>query len=305
MQKRFDLFQQTITLLNGTTYKYGNLKVPCCATCNNVHLGKIEQKISNALDGGAIAFQQLDRHLVHVWLGKIFYGILYKEMFLRRDIRSPKKTTIIDRRVLQQLPMLHYTLQGARYPMISRALQPEISFPLSSIFIFDIQEPALAQLKFNFRDSIHALCMSIVLGKVGIIAAFGDGGATRVELDSLVKEFKGVALHPLQYHEMEAIIFYKASLFNRTPKYIFQQEADKTVITQLPIVGLSSKPLFDPWDSDIFANIIAHFTGLDVSFLRPSPGQMRTFLHEADGSIQRLDFGIQPWPPQLLPDTGA
>jgi hypothetical protein len=44
LQKRFALADQHLTLLNGTQIPYRHLTVPCCPTCNNVHLSKLEKR---------------------------------------------------------------------------------------------------------------------------------------------------------------------------------------------------------------------------------------------------------------------
>ena len=38
LQARFDLWNERLTLINGTTIPYRSLVVPCCKICNNHHL---------------------------------------------------------------------------------------------------------------------------------------------------------------------------------------------------------------------------------------------------------------------------
>lgn len=49
LQRRFKLQNQTIYLLNGTTIKYSQLKVPCCRKCNNEHLSGLEKRVARHL----------------------------------------------------------------------------------------------------------------------------------------------------------------------------------------------------------------------------------------------------------------
>ena len=52
IQERYELWTQRLTLLNHTTIPYRQLTIPCCATCNNQHLGKIEMQVQAACDAG-------------------------------------------------------------------------------------------------------------------------------------------------------------------------------------------------------------------------------------------------------------
>jgi hypothetical protein len=55
------IFEQTLTLLNGTEIPYKQLTIPCCSECNNVHLGKMEQHMKLACDPGHRAVAGLPR----------------------------------------------------------------------------------------------------------------------------------------------------------------------------------------------------------------------------------------------------
>ena len=47
LQHRFDLWNQTLTLPNGTTIPYRYLTIPACATCNGDVFGQLEQRVEN------------------------------------------------------------------------------------------------------------------------------------------------------------------------------------------------------------------------------------------------------------------
>jgi hypothetical protein len=50
--RKFNLFDRTIDLPNGTTVKYGQYKVPCCVDCNSLMGRKIEERISRVVNQG-------------------------------------------------------------------------------------------------------------------------------------------------------------------------------------------------------------------------------------------------------------
>src|SRR5580704_9225452 len=60
LQARFNLWNEQLTLLNGTTMPYRALRVPCCSTCNNEHLSQIEDKVRSAVERGPRSVNRLD-----------------------------------------------------------------------------------------------------------------------------------------------------------------------------------------------------------------------------------------------------
>ena len=80
--KSIRALDQTLVLLNGTTIPYRQLTVPCCRECNNEHLEPIESNVMAAVNQGPEAVEALDRKTLFLWLGKIFFGLLYKESLI-------------------------------------------------------------------------------------------------------------------------------------------------------------------------------------------------------------------------------
>lgn len=63
LQHRFNLWDQKLTLLNGSLIPYRSLIVPCCFQCNNIHLKPFEDKIKAAFESGYESFKRIDREL--------------------------------------------------------------------------------------------------------------------------------------------------------------------------------------------------------------------------------------------------
>jgi hypothetical protein len=78
LQKRFTLWDHRITLTNGTDIQYKNLTVPCCLDCNGKYLSGIEKAVEAATLKGYDAVAALDPMTLYLWLGKILYGIFYR-----------------------------------------------------------------------------------------------------------------------------------------------------------------------------------------------------------------------------------
>jgi hypothetical protein len=68
LQRDLDLWQETITLLNGTTIPYALLKIPACKDCNGFWLGQVESEVATAFRAGPDEVAKLDQNLLALWL---------------------------------------------------------------------------------------------------------------------------------------------------------------------------------------------------------------------------------------------
>jgi hypothetical protein len=78
-------------------------------------------------------------------------------------------------------------------------------------------------------------------------------------------------------------------LATRTPKYVTVSGAPH-IVHQLPLGGLSSKPLFEEWDQADYAQVLAHYVGEEVKHLFSPPDKVMTWLHTPEGNINRFNF---------------
>jgi len=268
VQRRFDLSNQKMYLLNRTTIPYRQLKIPCCRTCNNKYLQPIERQVSQAVKGGAKAVRKLPSHTLFVWLGKIFYGLLYRELLLDWDRSGKLKNKIVTKQLLKQYEMHHLFLQSVRMPI-------KFEIP-ASILIVNTQEPADPKAGWDFHDEITCMLIGCRLGTVGIIAVLQDGGAQKSLFSSL--RISRMKLHHLQFREILAQVCYKARLFNRIPKYIIAADKEKMQIAQLPLGGFSLKPLFKKWDQEEYAKYLSQFTGFPLEQVFQPPDKVTTWI---------------------------
>ena len=286
--KKFDLWDEKLILLNGSTIPYRKLTIPCCTKCNTHFLKNLESKVCKAVSQGFSAVRRLDDWTLFAWTGKILYGLLYKELFLKADQRQSGKSPIINRQFLEQFRMHHLFLQGIRIP-----IQFSGFFP-ATILVFRTQSPSNPTLQWDFRDSPISLFVSIRMGKVGIISVLQDGGTTSGSRDSILS-LKSMSLHPIQFRELSAVMHYRSLLLNRVPKFIIA-DGNPAQVFMSPLQGLSSKPIFDTWKYDQFANILSSYIGVEIEKIFYPPDRVMTWLYNPDHSIKKLNFKIQPWP---------
>lgn len=281
LQERFELPHQRLTLLNGTQIPYRQLTIPCCSTCNNVHLSQLESRVQQVLLRGSLSEARRNLPSVHVWITKIMLGIIYAERSLPLNRRHPRGRRIYPREIADRFDISHFLVQSLRIPMRFSA-EGESRLP-GSVFLFDLKAPKKTAHQFDFKDDLLTHSISMRVGSRGIIAV-NDGGAVDLEVGHLFRRESRRKLHPLQFAELTAKAFYKARLFNRIPKYLLAETNGVVRVEQLPLMGLSSQPVFDGWDPKVYVQFLSLFTGRRVEDLMPfDDGRVMTFIRNAKG----------------------
>ncbi len=249
--KRFDLWNERLTLLNTTKIPYKNLVIPCCAKCNNNSLSQLEKRIELAFLDGYETMKRLDKLDVFRWMMKIMYGLLYRELTLLRERANSSSGYIITPDELKKWRMLRVFLQSIRLPFIFHNDIP------ASVFIFKLHE-LHSDNNYFYNDTPATLCSMVRMGEVGIIVCAEDNGMLSDVFFDLYSALETIALHPIQFYEFFAQVTYLRYLMNRTPKYLFTGHhlADHPVeVVAMPMKGLSEKPIFDEWDPNYYAKI--------------------------------------------------
>jgi hypothetical protein len=266
--------------LNGTQIRYRRLTIPCCRECNTRHLHAIEEEVSRATLDGPKAVARIEPLTLFLWLGKIFYGLLYKELFLTRERNSGGKGPIVSRAQLRAFALHHLFLQAARLPFKFLPAVP------ASMFVFKISPPHDIRLRWDFRDSLRHMTVSCRVGEVGILAALQDGGAQRDSKETFWKRYQKFTLAPLHFTELSSAFFYSSSLVNRVPKFLIIEAQGIVNVVQNPLQGFSLKPIFDPWDQEQFARLLSRMIGLPFEKVFVPPTGVASWLHDAKGRIQ-------------------
>ena len=282
VQGRFNLWNVRVHLLNGTLIRYKDLVIPCCQTCNNVHLARIEQEVSFRVLSGPEAVRSMDRIVLMQWSLKIFFGFLYREIFLPLDRARPNEDTIVTATDMEQFQLLHYMLQSVRVPMTFDAFGSDIP---ASIFVFEIKEPAT--LKFDYKDDVLHRCMCIRLGRVGVLVAF-DMGAQTSEGSEFFPKYFPYALHRLQFDELAANLFAKASKFAVTPKVMFSESATTVSFHVLPFTASPFRQIFEDMTPDEVGERLWRFARIPREVVLPEPGRRITFLENDAGDFRDI-----------------
>lgn len=128
------------------------------------------------------------------------------------------------------------------------------------------------------------------MGDIGIIACLEDNAAQADTLDGVVAKIRKLDLHPIQFTELVAKHFYKATLLNRVPKYMSLSANGRLQVVSMPIQGWSTKPVFDDWNPKDYALMLSAFLGIPMEQILSPDGQVWTWLYNNKGELNFIDI---------------
>jgi hypothetical protein len=273
----YNLADQSFKLLDESIATYKDLKVPCASAVNEKYLEPIEAEIAAAFKIGFEAVKNVDELKLFQWAGKLLYGIVFNEMQAAlKQQHAQGQEFNISQSLIHKFSNLHLMLQSINEPIVFEDFQP------FSLFLFKVNnEDEL----FGYRDEINTLTFSLRIKDFGLIICLQDNGANRIYHREILEKIEGKTLHPIQFEEFNARIFYSAYLFNRLPEYNVLPAGENTYIEAMALRGMSSKPLFDFWQNKIYGQVLENFWkkwGFLLLEIIKDPEQPMSFLLNAD-----------------------
>jgi len=193
-----DLWNSSVTQINGRPLRYRQLTVPCCATCNSVDLSGVETRVRTAVAEGLNAFAALDPLDLFLWLGKIYYGLVYRESLQPLDLRSPDGPRLVPHEHLASIEFHHFLLQAAA-GLVTWA--PSSRNP-ATFHIFECLDSAIPQQRFDYLDELFVPVLGMRLGTIGVVAVLQDWGRSDGVQQPHLDMARTFALHPTQFREV-------------------------------------------------------------------------------------------------------
>ena len=211
LQKKQKLFSEHIGLLNGTKFPYRKIKVPCCAECNNGYLSSIENKVIDILNKNKLS--EKDNDILFIWLYKILYGLHYKELFLKKNIRQKEKQPTIAK--TDELLGNNSTNLFLLYALNKVEF---VNFKPYSIFIFNIIDAN--ENDYFYFDEYDRLFSMIQIGKKGIICSFQDDGYIEKLIIKHNPNINNTSIRKSDFADLTAFILTLKSRFPHLPNYL-------------------------------------------------------------------------------------
>lgn len=245
LQNKYDLWNKTTELLNETKIEYRNLTIPCCFTCNNEDLSKLEGEIKRAAENGYEAVLALDGLKLYQWAAKLYYGLLRKELTLKYDRSDLNSSNILADTDFKHFEMLHLIMQSIRRP---------IEFPSGkpfSVLVANMHNPK-GLSEFDFRDNLLGHVIKVQLGEVGFIVSFEDAAINEDSYGNYLRAVNGRKLHRLQFDELFARIVYQNSLMDSQLRFFLAIPQDESLPVSINMLGRIDLAEFNQKDLAVY-----------------------------------------------------
>jgi hypothetical protein len=281
LMSRYHLEDKAFKMLDESMATYKDLKMPCSAAVNEAYLEPLENEIAAAFSKGYEAVKLLESLKLFQWAGKLLYGIIFNEIQSGIKLqRSQGEDFNISESIIHKFSNLHLMLQSINQNIIFENFTPY------SLLLFKVDN---VEEEFGYRDEINTLTFALRINDFGLIICFQDNGANRSYHRDILSKIEGQTLHPLQFEEISARIFYSAYLFNRLPEYTVMPVEDEIYIEAMPLRGMTSKPLFDVWQNKTYGQVLESFWknwGFLLLEIIKDPENPMSFLLDDNGSFK-------------------
>jgi hypothetical protein len=278
LMSRYKLEDKVIKLLDESYVGYKDLKIPCAAGINEQYLTPLETEIEAAFTQGYDAVKQLEPLKLFQWAGKLLYGIIFNEMQAGiKQQHAQGENFNLSQGLAHKFGNLLMMLQSLNLPLAFDGFTP------FSIFLFKVNNP---ENEFAYRDEINTLTFALRIQDFGLVICLQDNGANGRYHQEIYEQLQHDTLHPIQFEEFSARVFYSAFLFNRLPEYEIFPMGDEISIEAMPLRGTSGRPTFDEWQNKTYGQVLENFWkkwGFVLLEINKRPDHPMSFLFTPDG----------------------
>lgn len=246
--KRYNLYNQKITLPNLTKFNYSSYKIPCCVDCNRDLGDRYEKPISKIIKNGLSNVipqmnEDLGKLFIH-WLALIFFKTHIKDTSLNLFQDKSKGNVMIgDFYFWERLYYLHSFIRSFHTGI---TISPQ---NYGSLFIL----PAKKNNQFDYSDNFNHQGIYMNLGDFCFIYVLNDCGTVRDIFNKLgaLKKIEG-ELSFWQMRELFAqALKINFQLKNRPKFQIKTNKIDQILLTS----DIPNEILFNDDYSEVFNDI--------------------------------------------------
>ncbi|MAI65167.1 MAG: hypothetical protein CL600_09875 [Alteromonas sp.] len=202
--RKFDLFNNQVTLPNRTKFYYRSYVIPCCLSCNELLSKNLENPLSKLLGSGFKFFiENVDEEMLHkifFWFATLFTKTHIKDQSLQmsRDRRRPM-STLAESLEYDWSRFLHtYSMCRSLYTNATYT-----SHCIGSIFVTHVDSRGIEK-NFDYFDVSYAQTAGILIDDIGIIVVFDDAGAVSEALDKPLLSKLNDSVTSIQLRELTA-----------------------------------------------------------------------------------------------------
>lgn len=287
LQQEYNLPDKQLLLLDKSITTYRDLTIPCCPFCREQHLQPLEAKIAAAHQQGVAGFKALPERDIFLWLAKIFYGILVRELANEKNpLIMPEHAVGENPKMFTKFQAFYKLLQALRVPIVFDDFTP------FSLFMLEVAETEDDTIPFAYRDELTTMMFSLKMGRVVIICNLLDNGILKQALQRVWTDIQDKPLHPLQVAEFTARVYYAAYLLNIIPEY-FERLAEPTdnFLTYDTLIDDITMPVFNPWENSAYAKVLEEMWQqwqIRQPEILKNPQEPLSFIYDQSGAVRTI-----------------
>ena len=249
---RYSLHDKKFVMMDQfSSFLYPDVKMPCSFAVIKTALEPLEAEIEEAFTAGYEAVKQLSEERLFQWMAKMVYGVLYNDLLLEtRKSAKRSKEFKLSEPLKKRFKKLHLMLQSLMVPVEYNGIKPWSISVVKINYSKDV---------FNYRDEPTNMNFSLGMNGFGIVACLQDNEVVGRSLQKILDKISGKTLHPIQFEELCARFIYTNYLLNYFADYKINVREDAVVIEPVPITGSAERPLFAPWNDNMFAQVLADY----------------------------------------------
>lgn len=284
--QKFDLWNDPLKLLNDSYYNYRSATIPCCQVCNNNSLSNLEKEIQSGIDKGYEYFiKNVSEISIYKWCQLIFYKILYKEHFLKEDIKSNSSKKIVSEQQFEFLKLNHLLLRN-----IDRNILFTNFFP-GSIFICKLKtSQSDLRLNFDYMDSVPEQCFAIRMNDIGLIVILADSGLQKLLKSNEYNQYLSRVLAPIQFRNLFAKCLYQQMLFRDPFEFTTVNANTKTLLISRKFKDCFHGNIYEQGNTNDYLKLLGSVFNCDGNLFRLQNGSAGSFFYDNNGQWKDREF---------------
>jgi hypothetical protein len=288
------MHNETLTLPNGTTVKYGTYKIPCCQACNGSLADIYEKPISKAICGGydglITYIKEGGINLIRAWLALIFLKIHVRDFRNRISLDKRQDLGMIGDEY--ELSQLHHIHAVARAATAGVEIDDQV---FGTLVVLKVDPaPSAKHVAFDYCDNLTGRSLLIQVHDIALIYVLDDCGATAgmlsEHLESLPDPVSQIQLREVYARHLAANIHIKEIPTFRTE--FIESDGHPRITVILPKLD------FHEYQPSIFGRMLAHAIGSlaesiivdgktgEAAFDIVATGRV-SFLFDENGAVRR------------------
>ncbi len=283
LNKDHHLADLPFKMLDESMSTYADITVPCSLPVKN-KFEELENVIQDAFRKGYDAVKDLDETFLFQWVAKMVYGVIFNEIQAAiKQQHAFENGFNMSQGLIHKFGMLHSMLQSVNQPIQFEGFKPY------SVFVSKVNN---SEDEFAYRDEINTLTFSLRMKDFGLLVNLQDNGANKRYHEELWEKIRLETLHPIQFEELCAKVFYSAYLFNRLPEYHIIPTEDMIFMEAMPLRGMNAKPIFDDWQLKIYGQVLENFWkkwGFLLLEIIKNPKRPMSFLFDEEGEFRAAE----------------